>query len=194
MSFTGYRVYRGRGSLGSVDWTTPVGEAGADATSVQLAGLGHEPGAGYTYVLRPVLADLETGDVSCVVRVAFDGEGDWLGDRPGPVRALSAAVEPAGKIRLRWRPAAEGAAADEYPVHVGSTLPVDTATDPATVITAVGDVEHQAELTFADGQTVYVAVVARTAAGAPSRAVTIGPIVADAAAPPTPVAYADATF
>lgn len=194
MSFTGYRVYRGRGGLGAVDWSTPVATAPAEATTVQLVGLGHIPGATYTYALRPVLADLETADVSCAVGASFDGVGEWMGDRPGGVRALSAAVEAAGTIRVRWRIAADGVRADEYAVYTGPSARVDTSGAALSVITDDGGDDYATTLTYADGDTVYIAVVARTTAGATAPTITIGPLVADVAAPPAPVAYADAAF
>jgi len=193
MSFTGYRIYRGFGGLGSVDWTTPVATAPAGATSVQVVGLGHAAGAAYTYVLRPVLADLETADVSCAVGMTLNDAGDWPGDRPRAVRALSATVEAAGQIRLRWRAAPEGPPADEYAIFAGPSPRVDTSVAASAVIPAEG-VDHATELTCADGQTVYVAVVARTVAGLASPAVTIGPIVGDAAEPAAPTAYVDTAF
>ncbi len=101
MSFTGYRLYRGRGGPSSIDWTTPVATAEAAADGIVLTGAGHEAGAVYTYALRPVRDDVESPDWACVAELALDGDGQWTGERPAPVTALTTAAA-AGTVRVHW--------------------------------------------------------------------------------------------
>jgi hypothetical protein len=100
MPFTGYRIYRGRGEVSNVDFSAPV----AQVTSAQasLAGLGHEPSARYTYVIRPVLDDLESPDISCSVELELDAAGNWPGLAPAPVNEVHVQILPAGQLRIEW--------------------------------------------------------------------------------------------
>jgi len=187
MSFTGYRLYRGRGGPSSIDWTTPVATAEAAADGIVLTGAGHEAGAVYTYALRPVRDDVESPDWACVAELALDGDGQWTGERPAPVTALTTAAA-AGTVR--GRAAAGGPAADRFAVFVGTALPV--ATDaPAATVEAEGDGIYAADV--APGASmVYIAVRAEIDAGAASPAVTVGPVVIPAP-PATPAPLVDVT-
>ncbi len=195
MSYTGYRVYRGCGGLSSVDFTTIVGAASPGESSVEVSAAGHAPNATYTYVLRPVLDGRVTPDLSCAVEATFDAAGEWVGARPGPIIALTAATGPAGGIRLRWNYDDEGAApAAAFAVYAGPDARVDTSGEAVVTVAATGRGEYAAELTWSDGQTGYVAVVARAADQTPGRPAIAGPIVADAAAPDALRVYAGGGF
>ncbi len=100
MSFTGYRIYRGRGEVSNVDFSTPVAQVSSAQAS--LLGLGHEPSARYTYVIRPVLEDLESPDISCSVQLDLDASRNWPGPAPGPVEQIQVQVLPAGQLRIEW--------------------------------------------------------------------------------------------
>ena len=102
MPFTGYNLYRGIGGLGNVDFDTVIDTAAQGATSIEIVAAGHAASTRYTYVLRPVIADLESPDYSCVVEFVTDSSAEWVGARPGPVEYLAACVLSDGQIELRW--------------------------------------------------------------------------------------------
>ena len=196
MAFTGYRAYRGVGGLGSVDFSTVVGTAAADASSISLVGLGHAAQTTYTYVVRPVVDDLETPDFACVAEFVTDADGDWPGNRPAPVLALAAAPVAGGKVRLQWRYTTPrgGVAPADFAVFVGPSPQVDTSGSPAATVTYGADGLVWTELTLTSGTTYWLVVTARTAGGVASQAALTGPVVADAAGAASPVIYADAAF
>ncbi|NLF32505.1 MAG: hypothetical protein GX591_16640 [Planctomycetes bacterium] len=175
MSFTGYRLYRGRGGPSSIDWTAPVASVPAGQGAVELAAAGHEPGATYTYALRPVLDGVESPDFACLAELSLDAAGQWPGPRPAPVTALAAV--PRGstvEVAWHWRAAAGTAAAERFAVFVGPGPRVAT-DSPAAVVTAEGDGDYSAEVVPA-AATAYVAVRAETGPAA-SCLVTVGPVV-----------------
>lgn len=114
MPFTGYRIYRGRGELSNVDFSAPVAQV--VSAQADLSGLGHDPSARYTYVIRPVLEDLESPDISCSVQLDLDASGNWPGPAPAPVEHLQVQVLPGGQLCIEWAtpdgPA--GAQAEEF--------------------------------------------------------------------------------
>ena len=189
MSFTGYRLYRGRGGPASIDWTTPVATAPAGADSIVLAGAGHDAGCIYTYGLRPVRDDVESPDRACLAELALDGTGQWTGERPAPVTALTAAAaDGAVRVRWHWRAEAGTPAADRFAVFVSAALPVGTAAPTATV-EAEGDGIYSAEVMPGEAM-VYVAVRAEIDDGAASTVVTAGPVVIPSP-PPMPAPWVD---
>ncbi|MFP4354069.1 MAG: hypothetical protein ACLFUJ_03010 [Phycisphaerae bacterium] len=97
MPLTGYRIYRGRGGLQNVDFTTPVATSGQQA--VELVGLDHPPGSSWTYVVRPVVDDLERPSADCRLQLAFDQDGQLMPPSAPRPRLLTATPGP-GSIRL----------------------------------------------------------------------------------------------
>lgn len=101
MSFTGYRIYIGKGSLDSVDFTSPVGsvESGAEIT---LSGYSFDVASFYTLVLRPVLDDLETPDLSCRCDFMTDSQGNYLQAVPARVEDLYLSDCSGDAVSLSW--------------------------------------------------------------------------------------------
>jgi hypothetical protein len=196
MGFTGHRVYRGVGGIGTVDFDTVVGTVQAGNDAVSLVGLGHSADTVYTYVLRPVLNGLEAPDYSCAVEFATDSQGDWLGNRPAAANALSLTAGGGGKVRLQWQYAmpANRAVPADFAVYHSQSPGVDVSGQPAAIVSYDGDVIYSAELGLTGGYSYWFAVVARTGEGVPSVPAFAGPVVARAASPTGPRVYADAGF
>lgn len=196
MSFTGYRVYRGVGGVGNVDFAAPVESVSGAASSVQLVGKGHEPSTRYTYVVRPVRNDLESPDVSCLAELQTDPAGDWPGSRPAPVEILETEVLDAGKIRLRWaqRTRPGWPQPHDFGIYYAAT-PAITPGSPQATVEYTADGQYTTTLNLTGGKTYWFAVTARTSAGVESAlSEVVGPFVADAAAPPQPAVYTGTTF
>ncbi len=196
MPFTGYRVYRGVGGLGNVDFSSAVGSVGAGNDSIALAGLGHAAATKYTYVLRPVLSDLETPDYSCVVEVSMDASADWEGNRPAPVSGLSVEVVAGGKTRLRWSYTTprNNTAPSGFSIWHGSSLPVDTSGAADATETYAADGTYSKDITLTDGATTYFAVTAFSASVVHSALAVVGPVVADDTDPAAPTIYTGSTY
>ena len=193
MSFTGYRIYRGVGGLVDVDFSTPVAAVtGADASKA-LVGLGHAANTTYTYVLRAVYSDVEAPDVSAVVELVTDSEGDWLGNRPDPVTFLEAEVRASGEILLRWGYRTGGVAAADFGVYYLADPHLVIGTPDATE-SFTRDKTYTKTLSLVDGTAYWFAVTARTSGGVESAPIKIGPYIADATAPATPTLIAETTF
>ncbi|MCE5325325.1 MAG: hypothetical protein LLG01_02810 [Planctomycetaceae bacterium] len=101
MATSEYRLYRGRGGLANVDFSTPAGTAGADAAEVTLEGSALAPLARYTYVLRPARTGaagqwLETPDFSCVLEIETDAAGHAIAGRPRGLGSIWAQARAAG--------------------------------------------------------------------------------------------------
>jgi hypothetical protein len=184
-----YNIYRGIGSPGAIDWTTAVGSVTSDETSATLTGLGHAASTRYFYAVRPETdGGLETPDVSCVVEMATDAAGDWVGSKPAPVSGLSVEQASYGNLRVKWRYQSGTTAPDNFHVWYG--------TDPLRL----GQVGHSAKSTIAyDGDKLYTLTLGSLSEGAPyffkivaangdaeSPAVHAGPVFPDATAPATP--------
>ena len=196
MAFTGYRIYRGVGGMGNVDFATPVESVSGGAAGAQLVGKGHEASTRYTYVVRPVLSDMESPDVSCAVEFETDPAADWLGSRPATVEIVEAEVLEAGKVRLRWshRTRPGWPRPNDFGVYYDQT-PAITPGSPQATVACAADGVYTTTLSLTGGKTYWFAVTARTAAGAESMlSEVVGPFVADATAPPQPTVYTGATF
>ena len=180
MPFTGYRIYRGLGSVCDVDFSSPVATAPASATSLQLQGLGHLPSCRYVYALRAVADDLEAPDVSCWVEFETDPQGQFVGRRPAAVSGLAAEPISGARVRLDWSylTPASGPAAAEFAVCLAPS-PQGLSGQPALIVPFTRDGEYSCILALEHGQTRYFRVAARTAAGVESRpARPIGPVLA----------------
>ena len=196
MPFTGYRIYRGVGGIANVDFGAPVEAVSGAASSAQLVGKGHLPSTRYTYVVRAVLSDLESPDVSCAVQFETDAAGEWPGARPAPAEVLEAEVLDAGKIRLRWTYRTRGGwpAVHDFGVYHAASPYIAPGSPQATVDYAA-DGPYATTLNLTGGQTYWFAVTARTSGGLESDlAHVIGPFAARSAAPPQPDVYTGSTF
>ena len=196
MAYTGYRMYRGVGGLGSVDFATVVGASATGVGTITVTGAGHAAGTTYTYVLRPVVVDLETPDYSCTCEVVMDGDADWLGNRPAAAIGLTAEPIAAGEVRLRWHYATPrgGSAPNDFGIYYSTSSPASTSGSPNATKSYTTDGYYSQDVTLADGTTYYFAVTARTSGGVESSAVTAGPVVADSTAPDAPPIYTSAAF
>ena len=196
-----YNLYRGTGGISGVDFSTPVGTVEGAESSKTWRDMGHDADARYTYVLRPVRQDadgndLETPDLSCRVEFETDGDGDWLGDRPGPVEALTAEIISGGEIRLRWRYRTPygGTAPNDFGIYYGTT-PSITPGSPNATESYTADGEYSKDLTLIDGVAYYFAITARDATPVESHlSGVIGPYIADDTAPDTPSLLTSTTF
>jgi len=184
-----YNIYRGIGSPGAIDWTTPVGSVSSDQTSATLTGLGHAASTRYFYAVRPETdGGLETPDVSCVVEMATDAAGDWVGSKPAPVSGLHVAAASGGSVEVRWRYQSGTTAPDNFFLWYG--------TDPLRL----GQVGYSTKSTIAySGDKLYRTYIGGPSEGLPyffkivavngdaeSPAVQAGPVFPDATGPATP--------
>ncbi len=196
MASTEYRLYRGVGGIGSVDFSSAVDTCGSGEVVIQTVGLGHVASTTYTYVLRPVKSDLITPDYSCAVEFVTDSDGDWLGNRPTPATGLSAEAIGGAELRLRWHYITPrgGSAPSDFGIYHGSEYPVDTSGAPDTTESYTRDGFYTKDVSLVDATTYYIAVTARTAGGVESVAISTGPVVADGTAPGAPTIYTEADF
>jgi hypothetical protein len=196
MPDTGYNVYRGTGGLGTVDFATRVGYVAAGNDAISLVGLGHVAGATYTYVVRPVVDDLETPDYSAAIEVPITAGGEWAGDRPVAVASLSAEPIAAGKIRLRWQYTTprNGATPLLFAIYHETDPIVDASGSPDAFELYTADGWYTKDLTLVDGVSYWLAILTTTSGGAKGPAVFIGPRIADATAPGSPTIYTDAVY
>ena len=194
----GHRVYRGVGGLANVDFTTPVGFAQADATSITRTGLAHEASTRYTYVVRPVAGNgwLETPDVSNSCEMETDGAGDWIGNRPAAVQWLEADVQDGGDIELRWswrKPYGQGTP-EGFNLYC-STAPRIAPGSPQATEPFASEGTYSHAFSLADRQSYWFAVTARAAAGLESHlSMVIGPFTADATSPGVPAVTIRTTY
>jgi len=195
MTVTGHRLYRGVGDLSNVDFDAEISFAAAGETTITADGAAHAASTKYTYVLRPVVADLETPDLSCAVEFETDSDGKWVGLRPPACEYLQAEILSGGQVKLRWgfRTVTGRAACKDFGVYY-STAPDITLGTPDETVTCTGNGRYAKTLTLSDATTYWFAVTARTTAGVESPRVEAGPCVADGTAPSTPTVYATTTF
>ena len=191
MAFTGYRAYRGSGGIGSVDFDTPVGSVASSNDSISMAGLGHTPGVTYTYVVRPVVDDLETPDYSAVVQAQILSNGEWAGALPVAVSSFTARAIAGGVIRLQWeyRTPRGGATPLAFVIYSANDPVVDTDGAATASETYTADGLYTKDLTLVDGVTYWFAVNAVTAAAAVGPNSFAGPAIADATAPDAPTIF-----
>lgn len=179
---TGYHLYVGAGPLNDLDFTMPTQIVPAQASD-DLIGFGFGVSTRYTAVLRPVIADLETPDISARCEFVTDGAGEWAGLRPDPVIGLHAKVMPSGVIRLTWNHRIfDGATPTDFEINYGTT---PAASGTAVTETYTGARKYTVDITPGDEATRWYSVVARTSGLDSTRAVTLG-IRADSTAPSAP--------
>jgi hypothetical protein len=195
-----YNVYRGKGGVEDVDFSCPVGSFAHPATTASLAGLGHDAGSTYTYVVRPESGPagntVQTPDLSCAAAVAIGPDGQWVGNRPAPVSFAEAEVRAGGVIRLRWRyrtPDGRGAPED-FAVWHDTDPAVDTAGDPDHTVAYTADGYYTHDVVLAEGAAWWFKIAARGAGGAASEMVRVGPYKPRAAAPAAPAVLTKTGF
>jgi hypothetical protein len=194
MTFTGHNLYRGLGDLGSVDFATPVAQVPPGEHEVVLAAAGHVAGATYTYVLRPVVNDGVTPDVSCVTSFTTDAAGQWPGARPAAPTRLSLSLRPTATVRVQWRydtPPGQTVPTD-FMIHLARALPVDLAAVTNLTAPYARDGSYQQDISTGTGS-FYIALQARTAGSAYSPGVIAGPIVVPLPHTGAPAASFEAT-
>jgi hypothetical protein len=194
---TGYRLYVMNGSLAEADFQTsgamliPAGRS----SDVYLAG-DFAASSLYTLVLRPVIDDAETPDMSCRLEFETDPDAQWLGLRPCRVEALTAEQLSAGRVSLSWtyRTPERAASPEGFCVYYASDAGI-TAGDPQAVVSYAQDGAASCTLSLVGGQTYYFAVTARGAGGVESRlSPVVGPVVADSLSPMSPPVILTTTF
>jgi hypothetical protein len=96
-----YKIYRGIGGVGNINWQSPVANVPAGTTQAVLAGLGHEIGVDYWYGLRAVSQEgLEESNTHVLVCVELDPQGQLLPPPLARPEELTARVERDGTILL----------------------------------------------------------------------------------------------
>ncbi len=179
---TGYHLYVARGSLNDLDFTAPDAIYPGVAIG-ELVGFGFDAGAAYAILLRPVVADLETPDISAQTEFVLTGGGEWTGLRPDPITGLSAVARAGGVIRLTWyHRIFDGATPDDFEINYGTT---PAAAGNSTTVTYDGVKRYVKDITLSNGVTYYFKVVARDGALDSAPKATLG-VTADSSAPDTP--------
>jgi hypothetical protein len=194
---TGYHLYVTQGSLVDTDFEAdPAAVIPAGQTSGVLAGYSFAARGRYTLVLRPVIDDAETPDISCRFEFETDPDGQWLGLRPGPVETVSAEVLSAGQVAVSWtyRTPAGGVRPEDFALYHASGSEI-TAGDPQATVSYERDGRQACRLSLVGGQTYFFGVTARSASGVESQmSSVVGPVVADSAAPMQPPVVLTTTF
>jgi len=194
---TGYHLYVTQGSLVDADFQAdPAAVIPAGQSSGVLVGSSFVASGRYILVLRPVIDDAETPDLSCRFEFETDPSGQWLGLRPSPVEAVSAEVLSAGQVAVSWtyRTPTGGVRPEDFGVY-HSSIPEITAGDPQATVSYERDGGYACTLSLAGGQTYFFSVTARSASGVESHvSPVVGPVVADSAAPMTPPVVLTTTF
>lgn len=194
----GYYLYRGVGSPDQI--AKESGDEVADfgpGSSGSVAGLGHAASTKHYYLLRPHRetggVELITPDDACTVEFVTDAGGDWVGNRPAPVKALRADVEAGGVVSLDWRYRDQAATPASFSIWYD--------TDPDTLGSGAADASvaydgersYDKDFTLTDGLSYYFRVVA-IQGDAESDPVDIGPYTADDTAPATPTVTVGTTW
>ncbi|MDP6546121.1 MAG: hypothetical protein QGH60_19245 [Phycisphaerae bacterium] len=194
---TGYHLYVTQGSLVDTDFQAdPAAVIPAGQASGILVGSSFAPSRRYTLVLRPVIDDAETPDISCRCEFETTAGGQWLGLRPSPVEAASAEVLSGGQVTVSWtyRIPEGGVRPEDFAVYHASG-PEITAGDPQATVSYERDGVQACTLSLVGGQTYFFGVTARGASGVESHvSPVVGPVVADSSAPMTPPVILTTTF
>ena len=194
---TGYHLYVTQGSLVCADFQAdPAAVIPAGQSSCVLVGYGFTAPGRYTLVLRPVIDDAETPDISCRFEFETDPSGQWLGLRPSPVEAVSAEVLSGGQVTVSWayRTPAGGLEPEDFALYHASG-PEITVGGPQATVSYERDGRQACSLSLVGGQTYFFGVTARSASGVESDlSPVVGPVVADSSAPIQPPVILTTTF
>ena len=197
MPHTGYHLYVTQGSLVDTDFeAAPAAVIPAGQSSGILVGSSFAVSERYTLVLRPVIDDAETPDISCRFDFETDPDGQWLGLRPSSVEAVSAEVLSAGQVTVSWtyRTPTGGLKPEDFALYYASGPEITTG-DPQATVSYERDGVQACTLSLVGGQTYFFAITARSAGGVESYlSPVVGPVVADSDAPMTPPVILTTTF
>ena len=197
MPHTGYHLYVTPGALVDADFEiTPEAVIPAGQSSGVLVGYGFGVSGRHTLVLRPVIDDVETPDISCRYEFETDSGGQWLGVRPAPVEGAVAEVQSAGRVNVSWtyRVPDRGVVPEDFCIYCGSG-PEITAYASQTVVEYERDGVYACTLSLVGGQTYYFRVTARSGSGVESHlSPVVGPVLADSTAPMVPPVILTTTF
>ena len=197
MPHTGYHLYVTRGSLVDADFESdPAAVIPAGQSSGVLVGSSFAASERYTLVLRPVIDDAETPDISCRFEFETDPWGQWSGPRPGSVEAVSAEVLSGGQVTVSWtyRTSTGGLKPEDFAVYHASGPEITTG-DPQATASYERDGVQACTLSLVGGQTYFFAITARSASGVESYlSPVVGPVVADSSVPMQPPVILTTTF
>lgn len=196
MGVTGYRLYMGKGGISQVDFSSPVAWADSSQSEIVSANAELLPLSRYTLVVRPVLDDLETPDVSCFVEVQTDAAGQWLGGRPPCPRQLSATVVSGNRVQLSWncRTTEDTAFPAEFVVLCGRDATLADSQEIARVAYA-GDGACQTIVNLVEVGTYWFVIQAVSSEGVESyRSNVVGPVLTDNQPPQTPTVFVATVF
>ncbi len=189
-SFTGYRLYMGTGGLSQVDFSTPVSTASA-GSSISLADAGLEASSRYTCVLRPVVEDMETPDVSCRIEIETDETGEIVALRPHRPRDVTAEPGPNATMLVSWtcQTPYGDTPPDEFAIYCGQSAETLDGETPV-VVSYDKDRRYEQELQLQGGQFYHIGVKARRTTGNSAESFMsniVGPVMAVSVGPPTPM-------
>ena len=186
---TGYYLYIAPGGLADVDFAAgPTAFIPAGYSSCALVGYDFAASTRYTLVLRPVIDDAETPDVSCRFEFETDSGGQWTGLRPCEVEAASVKAVSGARAVVSWtyRTPDDNVAPADFGVYHASSPDIAAGAPQATVAYEQDGV-YSCTLSLSGGQTYFFGVTARDAGGAESHmSPVIGPLAADSSLPMTP--------
>ena len=194
---TGYHLYVTQGSLVDTDFeVNPAAVIPAGQASGVLVGSSFAASGRYTLVLRPVIDDAETPDISCRFEFETDPAGQWLGLRPSSVEAVSAEVLSAGQVTVSWtyRIPEGGIRPEDFGLYHASGPEITTG-DPQATVSYERDGRYSCSLSLVGGQTYFFGITARSASGVESYlSPVVGPVVADRSTPMQPPVVLTTTF
>ena len=194
---TGYHLYVTQGSLVDTEFEAdsaaviPAGQSSCVLVDYSFAASGR-----YTLVLRPVIDDAETPDISCRFEFETDPVGQWLGRRPSSVEAVSAEVLAAGQVTVSWtyRISEGGVRPEDFGLYYASG-PEITVGSPQATVSYERDGRYSCSLSLVGGQTYFFGLTARSAGGVESYlSPVVGPVVADSSTPMQPPVVLTTTF
>ena len=175
------RLYRGPNNPAAIDWETPIAQAPAGATAVQLPAL--DWSASRLWFLAARTTDNAGADyaaIGAVARIEFDAAGRLYAPRPPAIRQLwvRAAANQRLSIQWRWPPIPGAQNATSFQIFIAltaSTIEQLLQTTPAATLTADGAVLYNwRSEALPAGETFRVAVraiAANNTAGPPAAAV-----------------------
>jgi hypothetical protein len=194
---TGYHLYVTQGGLIDADFETdPAAVIPAGQSSGVLVGGAYSASTRYTLVLRPVIDDAETPDISCRFEFETDSEGQWAGLRPAGVEAVVAERLSTGRVDVSWtyRTPDRVGGPEDFCVYYASG-PEITVGAPQATVSYERDGVYSCTLSLVGGQTYFFGVTARSGSGVESHlSPVVGPVLADSTTPMAPPVILTTTF
>lgn len=186
----GYNLYRGTPDAESIDYSSPVGAGGADATEIQtFAWRLHQPSTAYVYALRSIGGGgVESQPCPIGDPVSFNGAGSPAGLRPNAVGNLSVRTVAGGAFEIGFDYDSRG---QESP-PVSFAVFADDGDGVVNYGSAIGLAPYKPRggrirfvtEAFAHGAARTFSVRALAADGTDDGATSVASAVADAASPP----------